>query len=125
MSTASARILLAVSFLGLGSARVGATPGPDEDNDRTGFVIGFSVGFGATYPCDTCPSVAGSFYVGARAARHVAVVADIGVTGGDFDRPFEERASERGLALSTFTLGARVWPAERFWLMGGVGIGVP
>jgi hypothetical protein len=123
MSTASARLLLAVSFLGLASARAAAAP--DEDSDRTGFVIGFSVGFGATYPCDTCPSVAGSFYVGARTNRHVAVVADIGVTGGDFDRPFDERLSERGLALATFTLGVRVYPAERFWLMGGVGVGWP
>jgi hypothetical protein len=92
---------------------------------RDGFVFGFGVGFGATYPCDSCPSFAGSVYVGAMTARNVAVVADVSLMGGDVDRDPSQVRSPRGLGLATFTLGVQFWPHERFWLKTGVGIGVP
>src|SRR5262245_1911339 len=99
----SVRTFLAIALLATVPASAESESKPSQGRDRTGFVIGFAVGFGATYPCDTCPSVAGSFYVGARTTKNLAVVADIGVAGGDFDRPFDDRFSDRGLGLATFT----------------------
>jgi hypothetical protein len=87
---------------------------------REGFMIGFAVGFGASYPCDTCPSVAGSFHVGAMAGPRVAVLADISAVGGGGDSVGDE-----GRGLGVLALGARFWPAERFWLQGGIGISAP
>jgi hypothetical protein len=121
----SGAAILATTLLCAGAAADESDSKSNKSGDHNGFIVGFSVGFGATYPCDTCPSFAGSFYVGARTNRNVAILADIGVVGGDFDRSLEDVGTERGLGLATFTLGARVWPADHFWLMGGVGIGVP
>ena len=87
---------------------------------REGFLIGFAVGFGASYPCDTCPSGAGSFHVGAMAGPRVAVLADISAVGGGGDSVGD---GSRGLGV--LALGARFWPAERFWLQGGIGISAP
>ena len=116
---ATAVFLAAILWAGPAAAET------DTAGARNGFVIGFGVGFGATYPCDSCPSFAGSFYVGAMATRNVAVVADISLVGGDVDRNPSRIRSSRGLGLATFTLGAQFWPHERFWLKTGVGIGVP
>jgi len=115
----AAFLAVAILWAGPAAAEV-AKAGP-----RDGFVFGFGVGFGATYPCDSCPSFAGSLYVGARTARNVAVVADVSLVGGDVDRNRAELRSSRGLGLATFTLGIQFWPHERFWLKTGVGIGVP
>jgi hypothetical protein len=82
-------------------------------------MIGFALGFGASYPCDTCPSGAGSFHVGAMASPSVAVLADISLVGGGGDS-FEESSG-----LGVLALGVRFWPARRFWLQGGVGISAP
>ena len=121
MKPAHATAVLLTAILWAGPAAAETAPA----GDRKGFLIGFGVGFGATYPCDSCPSFAGSFYVGAMTTRNVAVVADIGVVGGDADRDLSEVGSSRGLGLATFTLGIQFWPQKRFWLRTGVGIGVP
>lgn len=92
---------------------------------RDGFIVGFGVGFGATYPCDSCPSFAGNFYVGAMASPNLAVMADFSVAGGDTDRPASDIGTSRGLGLATFALAVQFWPADRFWVRTGVGIGVP
>jgi len=120
VARAKAPFLAAMLLCALPVAAETAKAGP-----RDGFIIGFGVGFGATYPCDSCPSFAGSFYVGAMAARNVAVVADFALVGGDADRSPADLSSSRGLGLATFALGIQFWPHERFWLKTGVGIGVP
>jgi hypothetical protein len=84
---------------------------------REGFVVGFGLGFGSTYPCDNCPSGAFDFFVGAMATPNVALVADFSVVGNGDD------LGERGRSMGVMALGVRVWPVERFWLLGGVGIG--
>jgi Outer membrane protein beta-barrel domain len=113
---------VALALLLLCGARAAAA---DAARPRDGFIIGFGVGFGATYPCDTCPSFAGSFYVGAMTSKNVAIVGDFAVVGGDVDRPPAQLGSSRGLGLGTFALAVQVWPHDRFWLKAGVGIGAP
>jgi hypothetical protein len=81
--------------------------------EREGFLIGFSFGFGATYPCDTCAGFGGDFHVGAFAKPNLAVLFELGAVGAD------ER--EEGLAMATISV--QYWPHERFWLKGGVGMG--
>lgn len=92
-------------------AQDAAAPANEE---RQGFLIGFSLGFGATFPCDTCADFASEFHLGAMASRNLAVLAEIGGVGGD-DRS--------GGGLLMVTIGAQYWPVERFWIKGGVGIG--
>ncbi len=84
---------------------------------KDGFLIGFSLGFGSTFPCDECPSLAGSFSIGAMASSNVAIVADFGVVGGE-DRDFGEPGS-----LAVGALAVQFWPTDRFWLKAGVGVG--
>ena len=88
-------------------------PGPERD----GFLIGFSLGFGASYPCDECPGFGGSFMVGGMAAKNVAVLIE-----------FASVSSERdGLTagLGLITIGARYWPHRKVWVQGGFGLGYP
>jgi hypothetical protein len=87
------------------------TPKPAPGRD--GFLIGFSFGFGASYPCDTCAGFGGDFHVGAFAKKNLAVLFELGAVGAD------ER--EEGLALATISV--QYWPSERFWVRGGVGMG--
>ena len=110
-------VLGSVAFLAL------ALPVCAQDSravEREGFLIGFALGFGASYPCDTCASGAFSFHVGAMAGPRVAVLADISAVGGGGDS-----AGDEGRGLGVLALGARFWPAERFWLQGGIGISAP
>jgi hypothetical protein len=85
---------------------------------REGFAIGFGLGFGASYPCDECPSGALDFFVGAMANPNVAIFVDFGVIGNG-----DDAFSSSGRDIGAMTIGVRVWPAERLWLQGGVGIG--
>ena len=78
--------------------------------------IGFSVGFGATFPCDTCADLASEFHVGAMASPNLAVLAEFGGVGGD-DRS--------GGGLLMVTIGAQYWPVERFWIRGASASATP
>jgi hypothetical protein len=84
---------------------------------RDGFLVGFSLGFGSTFPCDVCPSLGGDIHIGAMAGRNVAVMADFNVVGGD-EGPLGEPGS-----LGVAAIAVQFWPVERFWLKGGVGVG--
>ncbi len=86
---------------------------------KEGFLVGFAAGFGSTFPCDECPSLAGSFTIGAMATSRAAVVADLGIVGGDDD---DEHFGEPG-SLLVGALAVQFWPHERFWLRAGVGVG--
>lgn len=90
-----------------------AAPAP-VTQEREGFLIGFSLGYGATFPCDVCADLGGEFHVGAMANRRLAVLAEMSIVGGD-------EKSDGGLMLAT--IGVQYWPHERFWLKAGVGIG--
>ena len=114
----SRKLLLVGLGLGclLGALRSGAQDAPPAPSvhARDGFLIGFSLGYGATFPCDTCADGAGEFHLGAMASPKLAVLAEVGIVGGD-DR------SHGGLLLAT--IGVQYWATERVWLKGGLGIG--
>jgi hypothetical protein len=104
----------------LGVLLLAAAPTRADDSEdrpgKSGFLVGFSFGFGSTFPCEVCPSAAGELQIGAMAAPRVAVVADIGVVGGE-----DGRGDSGSLAVGA--LAVQLWPAERLWLRLGVGIG--
>jgi hypothetical protein len=83
--------------------------------ERDGFLIGFSLGFGSSHPCDECPGFGGTFMVGGMAEEELAIVFE--VSGVESERD----GRDEGLGLAT--IGARYWPHYKVWLQGGVGLG--
>jgi hypothetical protein len=67
---------------------------------RGGFLVGFSVGPGTTFPCDTCASFRGEVHVGAMATEQLAVLAEVEGTG----------ANDGYDGLYLITIGAQFWP---------------
>lgn len=106
--------VLLIRAPGVGADETAASAA-DAPAKREGFLIGFSLGFGAVYPCDTCADFGGDFHVGAMASRRLAILAELSAVGGEDHND--------GLFLAT--IAAQYWPSERFWVKAGLGIGEP
>ena len=65
--------LIAVLLLSSGATAEDRAPSP-YSQEREGFLIGFSLGFGATFPCDTCADFGAEFHVGAMASPRLSSV---------------------------------------------------
>jgi hypothetical protein len=89
---------------------------PIYEFEREGFLIGFSLGFGSSHPCDNCPGFGGTFMVGGMAQEDLAVLFEVTGVGSS-----DEGRDNQG--LGTATIAARYWPYYKVWLQGGVGIG--
>lgn len=84
--------------------------------ERSGFVIGFSLGGGAAScgSCDTRAAGAVGLHVGGMLTRRLALLFDSGLVAFT-DGPHEYQHTVGGLAAQYF-LG------RRYWLKGGVGV---
>ena len=117
MKHASVALCALLAALLLAAGPAAAQGQRDRPATKEGFLVGFSVGFGSTFPCDECPSLSGDIHIGAMATSNVAIVADFGAVGGD-DESFDEPGS-----LAVGALAVKFWPHQRFWLKAGVGVG--
>ncbi len=117
MTVRSAVAVLALLVLAVPAAAQTAAPAANA-SEREGFAIGFGLGFGSSYPCEECPSGALDFFVGAMMNPNVAILVDFGLIGNG-----DDAFTQSGRDIGAMTIGVRVWPSERLWLQGGVGIG--
>lgn len=109
-------LLSGLTLMLLLASGAGAEDSAGAPDQREGFLIGFSLGFGAVFPCDTCADFGGEFHVGAMASRRLAVLADLSAV---------DSVESRNGGLLLATIGAQYWVSERFWVGGGLGIGEP
>lgn len=97
----------------------GAAPTSTPDIQRSGFIIGFSLGGGSMVPdCDGCESLSGlalDFHLGGMLKPDLALMFDAyGVVH-----------SEEGVSLinSVDTVALQYWVAPQVWIKGGLGLG--
>jgi hypothetical protein len=96
-------------------------PPPPRGMYRSGFVFGVGLGFGgiSAHDCgDTC-GAAGSFefHLGGMLNPRTALVGDFWFNGRDVPN------SDATVVHSIYSLALQYWPADIFWIKGGVGGG--
>ena len=98
-----------------------AQPPEPDGIHRSGFIIGFSLGWGSI-SCSSCPdgdSLSGAavdIHLGGMLAPNVALMFDGSGIGHTID-------GSGTLTHVVDTLAVQVWASERFWLKAGVGVG--
>jgi hypothetical protein len=93
-------------------------PWRSPEIQRSGFIVGFSIGGGAMGGCRDCDAIGGlgvALHLGGMLSPRLALMLD----GGGIIRPIDGAT----LIHSIDTLAAQYWTSDNFWVKGGFGIG--
>jgi hypothetical protein len=118
MQKASVWICLAIAVLAMS-----VVPTSAQGVERSGFLIGFSLGGGSVMPdCDGCETKSGpalDIHVGGMLNEKLALMFDgTGITWS-IDDPSGDATGNSTVSA----VAVQYWPAPKFWVKGGAGFG--